>query len=134
MSIGEDDLLVVARAITMRCPLPATESLRAARLRALALVAAQLGRTLSTYARHALVNCQGTAGASDVELDTRLLVEALRGFASEVESVSSSYAESLPPDAHVARDKPQQPGVATHASRSPRLSGRTEPMSRALQH
>ncbi|CAN5242906.1 hypothetical protein BH09GEM1_BH09GEM1_12630 [soil metagenome] len=98
MAIVEDDLLVVARAITMRSPLPATESARAARLRALALVAAHLGRTLSTYARHALVNCQGTVGASDVESDTRLLVEALRVFSVEVESISRSYAEALPSD------------------------------------
>ncbi|MDQ2664587.1 MAG: hypothetical protein M3Z05_01115 [Gemmatimonadota bacterium] len=134
MAIEEDDLLVVARAITMRSPLPATESVRAARLRALALVAAHLGRTLSTYARHALVNCQGTAGASDIDSDTRLLVEALRVFSVEVESISSTYADALPPDTQNRPDKAPQSHVTMNAPMSPRSAGRGNAVARSLPH
>ncbi|CAN5826360.1 hypothetical protein BH11GEM1_BH11GEM1_08370 [soil metagenome] len=97
--IEEDDLLVVAQAITMRCSLQTAEAVRAARLRVLAQVAAHLGRTLSTYARHALVNCQGTVGASSIDADTQLLAAALRAFCTEIEDVSGTYATALPPTA-----------------------------------
>lgn len=134
MAIDEDDLLVVAQAITLRCPVQGVEAARATRLRTLAQVAAHLGRTLSTYARHALVNCQGTAGASDVEVDTRLLAEALRVFSIEVQSVASTYVGALPSSAGAVSAGPQQVRAVPIASAGPRLRARSDTMARALPH
>ncbi|MEP6991450.1 MAG: hypothetical protein ABJA80_11030 [bacterium] len=134
LAIEEDDLLVVAQAITMRCTLQTAEAMRAARLRALALVAAHLGRTLSTYARHALVNCQGTPGASDVDADTRLLAAALRDFCSEIENVSGTYAGALPPLAPQAPAGRHLSTAAPEASASPRRRAPREPMTQSLPH
>lgn len=134
LAIEEDDLLVVAQAITLRCAVQAAEAARAARLRALAQIAAHLGRTLSTYARHALVNCQGTAGASDVETDTRLLAEALRVFSTEIQSVSSTYADALPPNARGMIEGPEQLRPATNAPMMPRRRERSDAVARALPH
>ena len=95
MTIDESDLAIVARAIALRCPAPDEDAARAARMRALVQVTAQLNRMLSTYARHALVNCQGTTGASDLDLDTRLLAEALRDFCGEIRTVAAEYADVM---------------------------------------
>jgi hypothetical protein len=95
IAIDESDLAIVARAIALRCPAPADDAARAARMRAMVEVTAQLNRMLGTYARHALVNCQGTAGASDLDLDTRLLTEALRDFCAEVRTVAAEYAGAM---------------------------------------
>ncbi len=134
LAIEEDDLLVVAQAITMRCSLQTAEAMRAARLRALALVAAHLGRTLSTYARHALVNCQGTPGASDVEADTRLLAAALRAFCAEIEAVSGTYAESLTSAAPHAPAARHLAAAAPDASASPRRRGTRDVLTQSLPH
>ncbi len=134
MAIEEGDLHVVAQAITLRYPVQVAEAARAERLRALAQVAAHLGRTLSTYARHALVNCQGTAGASDIETDTRLLAEALRVFSSEIQSVSGAYAAALPPHVRAMPDGPPQLCVVTDASVAPRRRERSEAVARGLPH
>ena len=95
ITIDEGDLAIIARAIALRCPAPDADAARAARMRALVEVTAQLNRMLATYARHALVNCQGTVGASDLDLDTRLLAEALRDFCGEIRTVAADYADVM---------------------------------------
>ena len=37
------------------------------------------------------VHCPDTAGTSDLDLDTRLLTEALRSFCAEIRAVAAEY-------------------------------------------
>jgi hypothetical protein len=64
-------------------------------MRALVRVTSELTRTLSMYSRHALVHCQGTAGATDLSDDTRRLTTALEAFCMEVHAVASEYGAHL---------------------------------------
>ncbi len=134
MAIEEQDLLVVAQAITMRCHHGTAEDARAARLRTLVEVAAHLGRTLSTYARHALVNCQGTAGANDVDADTRLLTDALRAFCAEVEEVSVTYADSLPAKVRGTPETARQVTESALGTAASRFRDRSDAMAHSLPH
>ena len=93
MTIEAADLLAVERMITMRFPGTGPEFERAARMRTLVRVTAQLTSTLSTYSRHALVHCQGTAGASNLSEDTALLTRTLQAFCSEIRAVAAEYGE-----------------------------------------
>jgi hypothetical protein len=91
LAIDAADLRTIADVITMRFDQRTAEAQRAARMRTLVRVTADLSRTLSTYSRHALVNCQGTAGTSDFSADTERLSQALDAFCAEVRAVSSDY-------------------------------------------
>jgi hypothetical protein len=95
LAIDAADLRTIADVITMRFEQRAEEAQRAARMRTLVRVTAELSRTLSTYSRHALVNCQGTAGTSDFSADTERLSEALDAFCAEVRAVSSEFGPSI---------------------------------------
>lgn len=86
------DLQAVERMIIMRFAASGEEAQRAARMRALVQVTLELTRALSTYSRHALVHCQGTAGASDLAADTERLAATLDAFCSEIRTVSAEYA------------------------------------------
>jgi len=92
IALSVPDLHVVQHAILMRFASADAESLRAERMRALVRVASELTRALSTYSRHALVHCQGTAGASDLAEDTRWLTEALGAFCHEITAVSREFS------------------------------------------
>lgn len=84
------DLRAVEHMITMRLSGEA-ESARTVRMRHLVRVTSVLTRTLSTYSQHALVHCQGTAGASDLSSDTEKLGAALEAFAREIGDVAAEY-------------------------------------------
>ncbi len=82
MTISAPDLLAVERMITMRLPTASHEQERVEQTRRLVRVTAELTRTLSTYSRHALVHCQGSAGTTDLGEDTaRLTPSIVRGTA-----------------------------------------------------
>ena len=98
ISLDEADLQLVAKAIAMRCPRESAEAARAARMRALVRVTGDLSRTLSLYARHALVNCQGTVGAWDLAADTDQLAGALIAFCAEMRAVSREYGDVVRAD------------------------------------
>lgn len=91
MSLTAAELNTVAELITMRFPLRGPESNRAARMRALLVITADLNRALSTYSQHALVHCQGTAGTSDLSADTAALTEALHAFCREIRQIAKEY-------------------------------------------
>lgn len=91
ITIASDDLETIAELITMRFPLRGPESRRLARMRGLMTLTADLNRTLSVYAQHALVHCQGTAGTSDLSADTAALNRALRAFAAEIQIIAGEY-------------------------------------------
>ncbi len=95
LSLTVGDLHDVERVITLRLSSGRQEGQRAARMRALVRVSSELTRTLSTYSRHALVHCQGTAGASDLSVDTRRLVAALEAFCIEIRAVAEEYEALL---------------------------------------
>jgi len=95
LSLTTDDLHDVERVIALRLPGVVREGRRAARMRALVRVTSDLTRTLSTYSRHALVHCQGTAGASDLSEDTRRLTSALEAFCLEIRAVALEYADQI---------------------------------------
>lgn len=84
------DLRAVEHMITMRLSGTA-ESARTVRMRHLVRVTSVLTRTLSTYSQHALVHCQGTAGASDLSSDTEKLGAALEAFCREIGDVAAEY-------------------------------------------
>jgi len=89
--ISPEDLDTIAELIVMRFPLRVAEGRRLARMRALMLVTAALNRAVSTYAQHALVNCQGTAGTSDLCADTAALNHALQAFSTEIRMIAHEY-------------------------------------------
>jgi hypothetical protein len=111
LSIASADLDTVAELITMRFPLRAAEARRGARMRALMAVTADLNRALSTYAQHALVHCQGTAGTSDLSADTAALTEALRAFSTEIRMIAREY-DSI--------NEPIEPFAIDRTDRAPR--------------
>lgn len=91
ITIAPADLETVAELITMRFPLRLREARRLARMRGLMTVTADLNRTLSIYAQHALVHCQGTAGTSDLSADTVALNRTLRAFCAEIRAIAAEY-------------------------------------------
>ncbi len=91
ITIAPADLETVAELITMRFPLRFREARRLARMRGLMTVTADLNRTLSIYAQHALVHCQGTAGTSDLSADTVALNRTLRAFCAEICAIAAEY-------------------------------------------
>ena len=104
------DLEALERIITMRLPGTEAECARAARMRVLVRTAGDLARALSTYSRHALVHCQGTAGASDFSVDTAQLCAAMAAFCGEVRDVASEYAPHADEDDRTAvRAAPEPP-------------------------
>jgi len=84
LTIHLEDLRRVEAAVTLRHDSRDDETRRAARMRRFAAAAAELGRTLSTYATHALVHSQGTAGATDFARDTDAVGTALMSFADQL--------------------------------------------------
>jgi hypothetical protein len=78
-------------------------------MRTLLAVTAELNRTLTTYARHALVHCHGTAGTSDLSADTAALNRALNAFCNEIGRVARDYDDvvnrscELPADVGIPR-------------------------------
>lgn len=91
ITIAPADLETVADLITMRFPLRLREARRLARMRSLMTVTADLNRTLSIYAKHALVHCQGSAGTSDLSADTVALNRTLRAFCAEIRTIAAEY-------------------------------------------
>lgn len=91
ITIAPADLETIAELITMRFPLRLQEARRLARMRGLMTVTADLNRTLSIYAQHALVHCQGTAGTSDLSADTVALNRTLRAFCAEICTIAAEY-------------------------------------------
>lgn len=95
LSLAISDLNDVERVITLRLANHRQEGRRAERMRALVRVTSELTRTLSTYSRHALVHCQGTAGTTDLSDDTRRLTTALEAFCAEIHAVATEYGAQL---------------------------------------
>ena len=91
LALNPEHLRAVAALITMRLPARAADARRAARMRQLVHVTSELNRALSTYACHALVHCQGTAGTSDFDADTQALRDALEHFFREVRDIAREY-------------------------------------------
>lgn len=91
VAITMEDLHAVERVITTRFAAEEPELRRAARMRRLVRVTGELAKTLSVYARDALVHCQGTAGACNLSDDTERLGAVLAAFAQEISTVARDY-------------------------------------------
>lgn len=89
--LQSEDLTAVAAVITTRLPTPA-RSCAAPTACGSWCASSELNRALTTYSRHAMVHCQGTAGTSGFSAGTRMLADALQSFCAEFHDVAQEYA------------------------------------------
>lgn len=93
--IAAADLEVVSKAVMLRFDSREAEEARVNRMRELLWAASELTRALSVHTQHALVDCCGSHGISDLAMDTRSLHRALGRYETLVSAVAAEYRDTV---------------------------------------
>jgi hypothetical protein len=91
LGVSYDDLQIVGEVVTLRFPPGSGEADRAAHVRKLLDVSADLNYAISTYTHRVLVHAGRRPAIGDLRDETATLQDAMDAFASQIRTIAHTY-------------------------------------------